>query len=48
MRHEVCLLPEEDIITKILAFLPDGTTNKSNLAYADIVVSGGLGMQSAG
>jgi len=46
IRHEVDL-PEEDIITKILGFLPDGTTNKSNLAYADVVVSGGLGMQSA-
>jgi electron transfer flavoprotein alpha subunit len=46
VRHEVSL-PEEDIITKILAFLPDGSTNKSNLSYADIVVAGGLGMQNA-
>jgi electron transfer flavoprotein alpha subunit len=45
IRYEASL-PEEDIITKILSFMPDGTTNKSNLAYADIVVSGGLGMQS--
>jgi len=46
IHHEVSL-PEDDIITKILSFLPDGTTNKSNLAYADIVVAGGLGMQNA-
>lgn len=46
IRHEASL-PEEDIITKILAFLPDATSNKSNLSYADIVVAGGLGMQNA-
>lgn len=46
IRHEVSL-PEDDIITKILAFLPDATSNKSNLAYADVVVAGGLGMQNA-
>jgi len=46
IQHEVSL-PEDDIITKIMSFLPDGTTNKSNLAYADIVVAGGLGMQNA-
>jgi len=46
VRHEVSL-PEDDIVTKILAFLPDGTSNKSNLSYADIVVAGGLGMQNA-
>ncbi len=46
IRHEVSL-PEEDIITKVLAFLPDGSSGKSNLAYADVVVAGGLGMQNA-
>lgn len=46
IRHEIAL-PEDDIITKILTFLPDGTTDKANLPYADIVVSGGLGMQNA-
>ncbi|MGO9135734.1 MAG: electron transfer flavoprotein subunit alpha/FixB family protein [Methylovirgula sp.] len=46
IRHEVSL-PEDDIVTKILAFLPDATSNKSNLSYADIVVAGGLGMQNA-
>jgi electron transfer flavoprotein alpha subunit len=46
VRHEIAL-PEANIVTKILAFLPDGTTDKANLPYADIVVSGGLGMQTA-
>ena len=46
VRHEVSL-PEDDIITKILSFLPDGSSDKANLPYADIVVSGGLGMQNA-
>lgn len=40
-------LREEDIITKLLRFAPDRDSNKSNLAYADIVVSGGMGLQSA-
>ncbi len=46
IRHDVSL-PEDDIITKVLAFLPDGSTDKANLPYADIVVAGGLGMQNA-
>lgn len=37
-------MQEEDIITKILSFIPDRDTNKVNLAYADVVVAGGLGM----
>jgi electron transfer flavoprotein alpha subunit len=40
-------LAEESIITKLLRFVPDRDSNKSNLAYADVVVSGGLGLQSA-
>ena len=40
-------LREEDIITKLLRFVPDRDSTKSNLAYADIVVSGGMGLQSA-
>lgn len=40
-------LVEEDIVTKVLSFIPDRATNKANLAYADIVVAGGLGLQSA-
>ena len=39
-------LVEDDIVTKVLSFLPDRSTSKSNLAYADIVVAGGLGLQS--
>ncbi|WP_395666733.1 electron transfer flavoprotein subunit alpha/FixB family protein [Methylocella sp.] len=40
-------LDEESILTKILQFIPDRESSKSNLAYADIVVAGGLGLQSA-
>jgi electron transfer flavoprotein alpha subunit len=39
-------LQESDIITKILSFLPDRDSNKSNLAFADVVVAGGMGLQS--
>ena len=39
-------LREEDIVTKVLRFLPDRDSQKSQLAYADIVVAGGLGMRS--
>jgi electron transfer flavoprotein alpha subunit len=45
VRHEMAL-PEVDIITKVLSFLPDTTSDKANLPYADIVVAGGLGMQN--
>ncbi len=37
---------EADIVTKVLAFVPDRDSAKSNLAYADIVVAGGLGLGS--
>lgn len=37
---------EDSIITKVLEFLPDNTSNKVNLAYADIVVAGGMGLGS--
>lgn len=39
-------LVEDDIVTKVLKFLPDRDSAKSNLAYADVVVSGGLGLGS--
>jgi electron transfer flavoprotein alpha subunit len=39
-------LLEEDVVTKVLRFLPDRDSAKSQLAYADIVVAGGLGMRS--
>lgn len=38
---------EEDIVTKVLSFLPDRDAAQANLAYADVVVAGGLGLQSA-
>ena len=37
---------EDDIVTKVLRFLPDRDSAKSQLAYADIVVAGGLGLRS--
>jgi electron transfer flavoprotein alpha subunit len=40
-------LSEDEIITKLLRFIPDRDSNKSNLAFADIVVAGGMGLQSA-
>jgi electron transfer flavoprotein alpha subunit len=46
IEHDFKML-EEDIVTKILQFIPDRDSNKSNLAYADIVVAGGLGLGSA-
>lgn len=44
VRHAVDL-NESLIITKILDFIPDANTNKVQLAYADIVVAGGMGLQ---
>ena len=38
---------EEDIVTKVLRFLPDRNSDKAQLAYADIVVAAGLGLRSA-
>jgi electron transfer flavoprotein alpha subunit len=40
-------LDEANIITKILRFLPDRDSNKSNLAFADVVIAGGMGLQNA-
>jgi electron transfer flavoprotein alpha subunit len=39
-------LVEDDIVTKVLSFMPDRDSAKSNLAYADVVVAGGLGLGS--
>lgn len=39
-------LDENDIVTKVLDFLPDRESQSAQLAYADIVVAGGLGLQS--
>jgi electron transfer flavoprotein alpha subunit len=38
---------ETDIVTKILQFVPDSQSEQAHLAYADIVVAGGLGLKSA-
>ena len=40
-------IAEESIATKVLSFLPDRRSTKLNLAYADVVVAGGLGLQGA-
>jgi len=40
-------LREEDIVTKVLRFLPDRDSGKAQLAYADVVVAGGVGLRSA-
>ncbi len=44
--HPVNLV-EETILTKVLEFIPDSRSDKAQLAYADIVVGGGLGLKSA-
>ncbi|KAA3448435.1 electron transfer flavoprotein subunit alpha [Mesorhizobium sp. SARCC-RB16n] len=38
---------EDEIVTKVLAFLPDTQSVKANLAFADVVVAGGLGLGGA-
>lgn len=38
-------LVETDIVTKVLQFIPDDTTNQAQLAYADIIVAGGRGLK---
>lgn len=40
-------LVEEDIVTKVVQFIADRNSSKAQLAYADIVVAGGLGLRSA-
>lgn len=40
-------LREDEILTKVLEFVPDRASDKAQLAYADIVVAGGLGLKSA-
>jgi electron transfer flavoprotein alpha subunit len=36
---------ETDIVTKLLDFIPDATRNTVNLAYADVIVTGGKGLK---
>lgn len=45
VEHPVDLI-EEDIVTKVLEFVSDSTSNQVELAYADIVVGGGLGLKA--
>lgn len=44
VRHPLGLA-EADVITKILDFVADATSEESSLAYADIVVAGDMGLQ---
>lgn len=46
IRHDLMMI-EEEIVTKVFGFLSDGQSQKVKLAYADIVVAGGLGIGSA-
>ncbi|MBK1698990.1 electron transfer flavoprotein subunit alpha/FixB family protein [Rhodovibrio salinarum] len=43
--REAVDLSEQDVITKVLDFVRDDITAQAQLAYADIVVAGGLGLQ---
>jgi electron transfer flavoprotein alpha subunit len=38
---------EADIVTKLLAFIPDAQRSTVNLAYADIIVTAGKGLKNA-
>ena len=38
---------ETDIVTKLLDYIPDANRNTVNLAYADVIVSGGKGLKNA-
>lgn len=40
-------LIETDVVTKLLEFIPDANRNTVNLAYADVVISGGKGLKNA-
>ena len=44
--HPVSLV-EESILTKVLSFVSDRQSQNAQLAYADVVVAGGLGLRSA-
>ncbi|EIM31018.1 electron transfer flavoprotein subunit alpha/FixB family protein [Microvirga lotononidis] len=43
IQHKLAMA-EEEVVTKILGFLPDSQSAKANLAYANVVVAGGLGL----
>ncbi|WP_027681599.1 electron transfer flavoprotein subunit alpha/FixB family protein [Rhizobium leguminosarum] len=46
IRHDLMMV-EEEIVTKVLGFLSDGRSQDINLAHADIVIAGGLGVGTA-
>ena len=46
VEHPVSIV-EESILTKVLSFISDRQSESAQLAYADIVVAGGLGLRSA-
>lgn len=46
LTHDSLGMVETDIVTKLLDFIPDASSNKVNLAYADIIVSGGKGLKN--
>ncbi|XKM37748.1 electron transfer flavoprotein subunit alpha/FixB family protein (plasmid) [Rhizobium ruizarguesonis] len=47
IQHQL-LMVEEEIVTKVLAFLCNSGSEQSDLANSDIVVGGGLGLGAAG
>lgn len=44
---ETVPLSEDDVVTKILSYIPDADADEAQLAYADIVVAGGRGLGKA-
>jgi electron transfer flavoprotein alpha subunit len=38
---------ETEVVTKLLDFIPDASRETVNLAYADVIVSGGKGLKNA-
>lgn len=44
--QETLGMVESSIVTKLLDFLPDATSNQINLPYADVIVSGGKGLKN--
>ncbi|ASW03088.1 electron transfer flavoprotein subunit alpha/FixB family protein [Paraburkholderia aromaticivorans] len=44
--HGTLGMIETDIVTRLLDFIPDASSNRINLPYADVIVSGGKGMKN--
>ncbi len=42
--EERVALDENDVVTKLLSYIPDADADKAQLAYADVVVAGGRGL----